>query len=192
MGIPLSTINGTLVSTQSLTYAIYWASKHMPDALANGHAAVIIDSVKFLEGVSKMQFNSEWYVSWCGGKSTAKGNLAVTEDFFEDAQTWGGVKMTPKATARMPTRWVALKGLDIDAMKAAWDQIRTKQNAHWRLLDKNCATIAARVLKAGGGDTYATSSKKQLVWWPTDVIRYARSMTGIVYQTSSDAEPRME
>ena len=87
----------------------------------------------------------------------------------------------------LPTRWVALKGLDVGAMKAEWDKIRTKHNSHWKLLSKNCATVVARVLKAGGGDSHATSSKNQLVWWPTDVIRYAKSMDGLVQFTSSDA-----
>jgi hypothetical protein len=39
-------------------------------------------------------------------------------------------------------------------------------------------------LKAGGGDGLATSSRNQLVWWPTDVIRYAKSMGNYVVNTS--------
>lgn len=183
MGIPLSTINGSLDTKQSLTYAIYWSPKNMPDALANGHATVIIDSVKFWECICNTNEKTDWYVSWSGGQSTAKGYVGEASGFLEDGATWGG-KAVSKLNILHPTRWVALKGLDIAAMKAAWDQIRTKQNAHWKLLDKNCATIAARVLKAGGGDRYATKAKTQLVWWPTDVVRYAKSMTGKVHSTS--------
>ena len=69
-------------------------------------------------------------------------------------------------------------------MKAAWDVMRTKQNAHWKLLDKNCATAVARVLKAGGADGFATAAKKQLIWWPTDLIRYARSMGAAIFDHS--------
>jgi hypothetical protein len=58
------------------------------------------------------------------------------------------------------------------------------QNAHWKLMDKNCATIVARVLKAGGADRFATRAKHQLVWWPTDLITYACSMGTQVVRTS--------
>jgi hypothetical protein len=34
----------------------------------------------------------------------------------------------------------------------------------------------ARVLKAGGADGVTTAAKKQLIRWPTDLIRYARLM----------------
>ena len=54
--------------------------------------------------------------------------------------------------------------------------MRTKQAAHWKLFDKNCATAVARILKAGGGDEFATPNQKQLVWWPTDLLKYARSI----------------
>src|SRR5262249_54967319 len=107
-------------------------------------------------------------------------------DFLTEGASWKGAKASPDSDILLPTRWVALKGLDIDAMKAAWEQIRKKQNAHWKLLSTNCATVAARVLKAGGGDDHGTASKNHLVWWPTDVIRYAKSMKGLVQFTSSD------
>ena len=48
-----------------------------------------------------------------------------------------------------PNRWVALKNLDIAAMMQEWANIRNKNNAHWKLVDKNCATVVYRVLKEG-------------------------------------------
>ncbi len=71
-------------------------------------------------------------------------------------------------------------------MKETWDDMRHKQGAHWKLFDKNCATAVARILKAGGGDDFATQQSKQLVWWPTDTIKYAKSMGSNVVETSSD------
>jgi hypothetical protein len=185
MGTALSHRNGTLSRTESLTYAIYWSPKVMPDALANGHASVIIDSAKFSQYLTAPGLQVQWYVSWYADGSKP-GSLGLCGDFLKEGDSWKGAKASPTSDILLPTRWVALKGLDIDAMKAAWEQIRNKQNAHWKLLSKNCATVAARVLKAGGGDDHATSSKNQLVWWPTDVIRYAKSMKGLVQFTSSD------
>lgn len=85
-----------------------------------------------------------------------------------------------------PTRWVCLKGLHVGNMKTAWDEMRHKQGCHWKVFDKNCATAVARILKAGGGDDFATGHKDQLIWWPTDVIKYAKSMGSNVVRTSSD------
>jgi hypothetical protein len=182
MGIPLSKVNGSLVTSRPLTYVIYWHPKNAPDAIANGHASVIIDSMEFIKDID----STDWYVSWAGrGDPGVKGVPGKGLDITDDMAEWGGTPSGARGTLNSPTRWVALKGLDIAAMKREWDQIRNKQNAHWRLLDKNCATVAARVLKAGGGDAHATKAKTQLVWWPSDVYRYARSMTGIIYSRST-------
>src|SRR4051794_3143974 len=47
--------------------------------------------------------------------------------------------------------------------------------AHWRLTDKNGPTMVHTILKAGSGA--ATGHRKQLAWWPTDIIKYAKSVT---------------
>ena len=39
-----------------------------------------------------------------------------------------------------------------------------------------------------GGDRFATGHKKQLVWWPSDLIRYANSMGTHVYKTSKTTD----
>ena len=73
---------------------------------------------------------------------------------------------------------MALQGLNIPAMRQAWAAQLTKAGrAHWRLFDKNCTTMVHNILKAGGGDRAATAAKSQLIWWPTDLIRHAKSMT---------------
>ena len=188
-----------------LTIVIYWHPRGRPDALANGHAALIIDGEEWLtapkpEGETGLMpaylYNREWYVSWLGGKvdwhppkgSKKGGNKGIASHMCEDMCTWGGEAVSdtpPFADLNYPIRWVAIQGLQTQAMHDAWDAARNKVGAHWRLFDKNCATMVHTILKAGGGDQLATGHKKQLVWWPSDLIRYARSMTGHVHSSSS-------
>lgn len=162
---------------QVLTIVIYWHPKKGPDLFQNGHSALVIDSVQF------DPFQTDYYVSWSGsgGKNPFKaGGQAST--FWSDVSDWGGFQTAPGTC--VPKRWVAIQNLNIQAMKQEWDNIRTKQNAHWKLVDKNCATTVARVLKAGGGDNFANRARDQLIWWPTDLIRYARSMGQNVHSHS--------
>ena len=155
---------------------MYWRKRTGIDSLQNGHAALIIDSMQF------NVFRPDFYVSWCG---TGGGMVsrADASTFIEDSESWGGSEVGNEGR-HVPNRWVALKGLDVGRMKGAWDTMRTKQAAHWKLFDKNCATAVARILKAGGGDDFASAHMKQLVWWPTDLLKYARSMGDNVFRTS--------
>lgn len=180
MGQPLRVMTGSPLITQPLTIVIYWGPRKGPDALSNGHSALIIDSAAF------DVFSSDFYVSWLG-QAAGKNPFVRQADqatYYQDTTQWGGFPVGNNGNNRVPTRWVALQGLNIDAMKQEWDTIRTKQNAHWKLMDKNCATTVARVLKSGGSDASATSAQSQMVWWPTDLIRYARSMGNSVHSTS--------
>jgi hypothetical protein len=162
----------------------------LPKALQNGHAAIIIDSYQFLPTLLGC------YVSWMGdGSGSPFKSKGDAQTYDEDMQQWGGAQHPIQAGYRVPTRWVAVHGLDQDAMRDAWDKLRNKNGggpAHFKLIDKNCATVAARILKAGGGDRIARGWKKknQLIWWPTDVIHYAASMGQQVYRTSDDNNPR--
>jgi hypothetical protein len=171
MGRPL---NPTELQNRRLSVVIHWPPTREP---GHGHGALIIDTQKFQTGAS------DYYVSWMGA-GTGKNALqqpGAAQTFFSDTMTWG-----PQGNnnGTLPTRWVALKGLDIVAMKQAWDNLRNKPNAHWKLFDKNCATGVARVLKAGGADDYATKAQNQAVWWPSDLIKYAKSMGTAVVSTS--------
>src|ERR1700722_17970027 len=175
MGQPLHLEN---FRNRPLTIVIYWKQRTGFDSLQNGHAALVIDSAVF------SMMNDEYYVSWLGSdQGNAFRNRSIKGTFAGDSQDWGG-EAVGDGTYHLPTRWVALSGLQVGNMKAAWDQMRTKQRAHWKLFDKNCATAVARILKAGGGDDFATGHKQQLVWWPTDLLKYARSMGTNVFQTS--------
>ncbi|MGH9625986.1 MAG: hypothetical protein ACRD6B_04785 [Bryobacteraceae bacterium] len=177
MGRALNYATAPWFAARPLTVVIYWHPRHGPDALQNGHAALIIDSTQF------SAVTSDWYVSWLGaGGANLFKQRGDAANFSADMQTWGGAQASPGSY--LPSRWVAVSNLRMDLMKQEWDNIRTKQNSHWKLMDKNCATTVARVLKAGGSDQFATKSKSQLVWWPTDLIAYARSMNGCIVQDS--------
>jgi hypothetical protein len=172
MGKPL---NPTELQGRRLSVVIYWPPLKEPD---HGHGALIIDTQRF-EVTS-----SDYYVSWMGagiGKNALQ-QPGAAQTFHTDMLTWGG--QGGNYNGNLPTRWVTLKRLDIAAMKQAWDTLRNKPNAHWKLFDKNCATGVARVLKAGGADNYATKAQNQAVWWPSDLIKYAKSMGTAVVSTS--------
>lgn len=173
--LPLNTLKA-----RPLTYVLYWAPRHGPDAFQNGHSALIIDSQAFFPT------STDYYVSWMGGGGGMNPFVrsAADSDFVSDSMSWGGHKVGTLGKNRVPTRWVALKDLNMADMKQEWDTMRTKQNAHWKLVDKNCATSVARILKAGGGDSFATAAKSQAIWWPTDLIRYAKSMGASVVDQS--------
>ena len=175
MGVPLR-IQGTDLAQRHLSIVLYWRKRTGIDSLQNGHAALIIDSA------AMDPMRNDYYVSWLstGGKLVNRADAAT---FEEDAATWGGSAVGNQGY-HVPNRWVAIKGLNIANMKASWDAMRTKEAAHWKLFDKNCATAVARILKAGGADDFATSSKHQLMWWPTDLLNYARSMGSNVFKTS--------
>jgi hypothetical protein len=167
---------------KALTVIIYWKPKTGSDNFQNGHAALVIDTTNF-----SMVSNDE-YVSWVGdgqgvvraGRGLGFGGHANT--YWTDMNDWGG-NATNLANVNVPSRWVCVQGLNVQAMLTAWGAIKNKPGAHWKLTDKNCATTVARVLKAGGADALATAHKHQLVWWPSDLIRYGRSMRGIVAQS---------
>jgi hypothetical protein len=46
----------------------------------------------------------------------------------------------------------------------------------WETLSRNCSTVVATALKKGGGDQYAQKNKANIVWTPTNVLKYARSI----------------
>lgn len=177
MGTPLDTTS-PFFREHNYTFVIYWKPRGGVEALQPGHAALVIDSGRF------RRYMPGWYVSWIGtGRSRMLGTIIKMDrpiTWDSDSQAYGDSPSYRVGNVQHynPTRWVALDGLDIDAMKTAWDEMRNKEGAHWKVFDKNCATAVARILKAGGGDQFARAHKKQAVWWPTDVIRYAKSMAG--------------
>lgn len=180
MGNPLSMNLLNRYKDQHASVIIYWRPRNVPKAfhpLTNGHAALIIDTSNF------SLLSVDGYVSWVatGGLNHNLASPGVAENMNTDMMTWAGM---PAGTGGLhfPDKWVIVDNLNTAAMLAAWAALRNKPNANWKLLDKNCATTVARILKAGGSDAYATKAKNQLVWWPSDLIKYGRSMRH-VFQT---------
>ncbi len=188
--------NATVITNRPLTYVIYWR----PRGGLNGHSAMIIDSSKIntsgpYEFIQSLE-NQANYVSWSGGTATANPFVfaGTASTFRDDMQAgWGGHTLGetagPFAGERVPTRWVALRGLDIAAMHAEWEAIRGKPGGHWKLIDKNCASVVARVLKAGCRSVGARGSRatrNPLFWTPDGVMQFARSLTDFIYNTSSN------
>lgn len=188
--------NATVITNRPLTYVIYWRPRGGP----NGHAAMLIDSSKINTSGPYEFANSlddpDNYVSWLGGTGTKNPLVfaGTSNTLRDDMQAgWGGHRLGatagPFAGENVPTRWVALRSLDIGAMSAEWAAIRAKDGAHWKLIDKNCASVVARVLKAGCRSVGAKGSwntRSPLFWTPDGVIAFAKSLTGFIYSTSSD------
>ena len=165
------------------TYFFGWLPK-----LGFGHAALVIDSQRFAQARENNSasllagmaaggdynydaLNNDNYVSWY---STPKGFFltglrAKSQTYCEDALF---------NQRREPNKMVAITELDRDAMREAWAQIRDKVGANWKLFDKNCATVVARVLKAGGANQYCRNKGKShpLYWTPLLCYQYAKSI----------------
>jgi hypothetical protein len=182
--------NANVDTRQRLTYVIYWRPGNTPA----GHSAMIIDSslidasdpITLLQSLDDQSMDN--YVSWLGnGGANPFASQGRVNTFRDDMQAgWGG--QAAPGVGVIPTRWVALKGLDIHSMHLEWKQIRSKPNASWKLLDKNCATVVARVLKAGClavGAQGSWHTRNPLIWTPDGVMKFAKSLTNWVYASSS-------
>src|ERR1700722_1471278 len=62
-------------------------------------------------------------------------------------------------------------------MQGKWNSIRTKENAHYRFLFKNCSTIVARVLRAGGYSANLWRDHSML-WTPNKIKEFALGAGG--------------
>lgn len=66
-------------------------------------------------------------------------------------------------------------------MKQSWDEISGKINANYQFLYKNCSTIVARVMRAGGADKklnpiQALSYAHNLYWTPKDIAQFCQQL----------------
>lgn len=73
---------------------------------------------------------------------------------------------------------INLAGLDTAAMREEWRKISEKPDTRYQLLTKNCSSIVARVLKAGGADNVIghTWRPKFGVWTPTELFNFAQAL----------------
>ena len=90
---------------------------------------------------------------------------------------------------RLPDHMIAMGGLNTLDMQAAWNAIRDKPDAHYRLMRKNCSTVAARIIRAGMKRTQLALSPllTHKTWWtPHDVLLLAQSLPKSDYERRVD------
>lgn len=73
---------------------------------------------------------------------------------------------------------INLEGLDVAAMQAEWHRLSNDSDARYQLLNKNCSSIVAKVLKAGGADKLIghTWRPKFGVWTPTELFNFGQAL----------------
>ncbi|PHM75516.1 RTX cytotoxin [Xenorhabdus cabanillasii JM26] len=77
---------------------------------------------------------------------------------------------------------INLEGLDVAAMQAEWEKISTDPDARYQLLSKNCSTVVARVLKAGGAEKVLGYAWRPGfgIWKPNDLFNYGQALQKVV------------
>jgi len=84
-----------------------------------------------------------------------------------------------------PDHTIVIHGLDERKIKDWWQSFGLTREGvlyegpllPWSTLKQNCSTVVARALSIGGGDQYASWLKSwNVVWTPSDVLRYATSI----------------
>ncbi|VTR93146.1 Uncharacterized protein OS=Acidiphilium multivorum (strain DSM 11245 / JCM 8867 / AIU301) GN=ACMV_24800 PE=4 SV=1 [Gemmata massiliana] len=130
-----------------------------------GHAAInITDYWNPVQTASLPYYASFWPEG--SAKLMQTRHAEPTPNFFAALDIEGYV----------PDHIIRIHGLDENKMLAKWNEIRSKSKVHYKLVRKNCATVAARVLKKGskkGGMT-----RHHAIWTPLDVKRLALEMGG--------------
>ncbi|HGS4753106.1 TPA: MARTX multifunctional-autoprocessing repeats-in-toxin holotoxin RtxA [Vibrio cholerae] len=87
---------------------------------------------------------------------------------------------------------INLEGLDVAAMQAEWHRLSNDSDARYQLLNKNCSSIVAKVLKAGGADKLIghTWRPKFGVWTPIELFNFAQDLqeAQLVSHTKKDKQ----
>ncbi|PHM55835.1 MARTX multifunctional-autoprocessing repeats-in-toxin holotoxin RtxA [Xenorhabdus sp. KK7.4] len=73
---------------------------------------------------------------------------------------------------------INLEGLDVAAMQAEWEKISTDPDARYQLFAKNCSTVVARVLKAGGAENVLGHAWRPGygIWKPNDLFQFGQAL----------------
>jgi len=127
------------------------------------------------------------YVSWWPAGEARARDLAPGRMFSsyvctmnEDAENEGG----------RPHVSFMLYDLDVPAMSREWSLTKGKHGSHYRAMRKNCSTIVARVLRAGGASTWAAkgflpSWDAHRAWWTPKLV--AQFCAGICHNGHGQA-----
>ncbi|PHM39494.1 RTX cytotoxin [Xenorhabdus mauleonii] len=101
----------------------------------------------------------------------------VTRQFAErelsDINDFKNSKIEPGRVYR-----INLEGLDVGAMQAEWHKISNDPDARYQLLTKNCSSVVARVLQAGGADKVLGSKWRPFfgVWTPNELFNFGEAL----------------
>lgn len=139
-----------------------------------GHASMHI-------GAQVNAHGTNWYVSWWPDDGTmAAGGAGPTVTCSAQPRTFAYDK-SDDGEGSKPHVIYKLTGLDIAAMKAEWDGTKNKANAHYRFLPKNCSTIVARILRAGGADKMLSAAARlsyahNVYWTPKNVAQFCNQL----------------
>ena len=73
---------------------------------------------------------------------------------------------------------INLEGLDVAAMQKEWKRINSQPDPRYQLLTKNCSSIVARILKAGGADQLIGHHWKPRfgVWTPNELYQFSQKI----------------
>jgi hypothetical protein len=117
--------------------------------------------------------NNQFYVSWWPGGDGTIGPMNLLHLGF------GSTMEHDEADEGAPPHVTYTLHLPLDEKKmiSEWDEIRQKVLAHYHIYEKNCATVVARVLRAGGADDPLNMLQKaayahNLAWTPKDVAQW--------------------
>lgn len=149
-----------------------------------GHASVFI---KPASGVTRSR-DTLFYASWFpGGEGVDSSYILPTKmvesyasSFFDDCESEAGEGGNDEESFRLPEHMITLRNVNLPGMLAKWKSIRDKPGSHYRLMRKNCSTIAARVIRAGLSKSQHLSvlKKAHQTWWtPYDVQRLGEALT---------------
>ncbi|RVT92035.1 hypothetical protein EOD42_20080 [Rhodovarius crocodyli] len=124
-----------------------------------GHASVSIDD---------NWASDKSYVSWLPGDDH--------KIFREFGRAGASISTDLMFEKYAPDHIIRITGMDVMAMMSKWNEVRSKENAHYRYTRKNCSTIASRVLKAGSAQ--GGLKRHHIIWTPLMVKRLALEMGG--------------
>jgi hypothetical protein len=170
-------------ATENLSYPV--ACIWEPSSRGYGHASVFIQEPQgaFPEA------NVSCYASLFPEEDTRTGRSGARKEHlgpgrkltaeFNTFQEDCSAESEEQDGFRLPDHMIPLGRLDTLRMQAAWNALRTKPDAHYRLMRKNCSTVAARIIRAGMGARQSALSPllTHKTWWtPHDVLLLARSL----------------
>ncbi|MDX7987768.1 MARTX multifunctional-autoprocessing repeats-in-toxin holotoxin RtxA [Xenorhabdus sp. 12] len=101
----------------------------------------------------------------------------VTRQFAErelsDINDFKNSKIVPGRVYR-----INLEGLDVGAMQAEWHKISSDPDARYQLLTKNCSSVVARILQAGGADKVLGNKWRPFfgVWTPNELFQFGEAL----------------